>query len=218
MPESTPAPNRRISRSGHDARTWFQRVILPCASGAQSVFSSATVIVVGPGVLRVHDDGEAVVGDRAARCIRRPPSCTPRFRPADRPRGVADVGLAAAELLEAAARAGDADGGRAPCRVGLAELLGDRFRDREDGARAVDRDEGRRGLAAFLGGLAGAAAARAHPKREGREHCRPNDAVSHAFTLSNGNFAIVSVVLIPRYGPGNAGQTSSHRRCERRVG
>ena len=26
------------------SRTWFQRVILPCASGAQSVFSSATVI------------------------------------------------------------------------------------------------------------------------------------------------------------------------------
>ena len=110
------------------------------------------------------------------------------------------VGLAAAELLEAAAGAGDADGGRAHVRVGLAELLGHRFRDREDRARAVDRDEGRRGLAAFLSGLVGAAAARVDSQRQRRERSRPNDGVSHVFTLSNGNYMVVSGVLIPRYG------------------
>src|SRR5688572_862638 len=35
-----------MSRLGHEERTWFQRMTLPCASGAHSVLSSATVIVV----------------------------------------------------------------------------------------------------------------------------------------------------------------------------
>ena len=64
MPESTPAPNRWISRSGQAVRTWFQRVILPCASGAHSVFSSATVIDVAQVFFGFTTIGEAVVGDR----------------------------------------------------------------------------------------------------------------------------------------------------------
>jgi hypothetical protein len=46
VPESTPAPNSRISRLGHDGRTWFHRMTLPCDSGAHIVRSSGTVIVV----------------------------------------------------------------------------------------------------------------------------------------------------------------------------
>ena len=64
MPESTPAPNRWISWSGQSGRTWFQRVIFPCAAGSQSFFSSATVIDVAQVFFGLHDDGEPVVGDR----------------------------------------------------------------------------------------------------------------------------------------------------------
>ena len=72
----------------------------------------------------------------------------------DRPRGVRDVGLAAAELLEAAAGAGDADGDLDRVLLGLLELLGHRFGDRKDGAEpstltsapwaSADDDYGRR--------------------------------------------------------------------------
>ena len=70
------------------------------------------------------------------------------FGGADRPRRVADVGLAAAELLEAAAGAGDAD--RDPhAWVGLLELLGHGLADREHRARAVELDH-RRGGRGFV--------------------------------------------------------------------
>jgi 1-acyl-sn-glycerol-3-phosphate acyltransferase len=55
-------------------------------------------------------------------------------------REASDVGLAAAELLEAAARAGDADGDLDGVLLGLLEFLGDRFGDRVDGAGTVDLD------------------------------------------------------------------------------
>jgi hypothetical protein len=79
----------------------------------------------------------------------------------DRAGGVVDVGLAAAELLEAAAGAGDADG-HADAGLDGAELFGHRFGDRKDGARAVDGD---RALQAIGGGAAGGVAAAARHQR-----------------------------------------------------
>src|SRR5688572_2799202 len=95
----------------------------------------------GPGVLRIHDDGQTVVRDRDLDIFDAGFLAGFDLGGTNRTRGIADVGLAAAELLKAAARAGDAHGGSARVRVFLAELFGDRFRDREDRARAVDRDE-----------------------------------------------------------------------------
>ena len=42
----------RKRRSGHDGRTWFHFMTLPCASGDHIVFSSAVVI----------DDAQAFLG------------------------------------------------------------------------------------------------------------------------------------------------------------
>ena len=95
-------------------------------------------------VLRIHHDGDAVVGDRQLDVLDAGLLAGLDLGGADRPRGVADVGLAAAELLEAAAGAGDADRD-ADALVRLLELLGHGFADREDRARAVDLNDGRRG-------------------------------------------------------------------------
>src|SRR5690606_13549746 len=56
----------------------------------------------------------------------------------DRARSVGNVGLAAAELLEAAARAGDPDRHADLPALFLLEVLGDRFAHRVDRARAVE--------------------------------------------------------------------------------
>jgi hypothetical protein len=61
------------------------------------------------------------------------------------PRRVLDVGLAAAELLEAAAGAADAHGHLDGVLLHLLEVLGHAFGDREDGRRAVDLDDLRLG-------------------------------------------------------------------------
>ena len=62
-----------------------------------------------PRVLRVDDDGEPVVGDRQLDVFHARLLAGLDFGRPDRSRRVADVGFAAAELLESAARAGDAD-------------------------------------------------------------------------------------------------------------
>ncbi len=86
----------------------------------------------------------------------------------DGPRGIGNIDVAAAQLLEAAASAGQPDGhANRAALLGL-KFLSDRFGDRKDGARTVDADHsriatGRRGRfrALFL------AAA--------RQHCRQWD-------------------------------------------
>ena len=86
--------------------------------------------VVAQVFFGIDDDGEAVVGDRQLDVLDAGLLAGLDLGGADRPRGVADVGLAAAELLEAAAGAGDADRD-ADAGVGLLELLGDGFADGE---------------------------------------------------------------------------------------
>jgi hypothetical protein len=54
---------------------------------------------------------------------------------------IGDVGFGAAELLEAAAGAGNADRHLDGALLRLLELLGDGFGDRVDGRRAVDLDD-----------------------------------------------------------------------------
>ncbi len=60
-------------------------------------------------VLRVDDDGERVERDRQLEVLDAGLLAVRHLLLEDRPRGVRDVGFAAAELLEAAAGAGDAD-------------------------------------------------------------------------------------------------------------
>jgi hypothetical protein len=90
----------------------------------------------------VNDDGEAVVGDRQLDELHR--HLRARFgldRP-DRPRCIGDIDFIAAELGDAAPRAGDPDrdAGSGPR---LLELFGDGFGHRIDGAGAVNGDHGR---------------------------------------------------------------------------
>ena len=92
------------------------------------------------GVLGVDDHGECVVRHRQLEVLDAGGLAVFHFRLGDRARGVGDVGLVAAELLEAAARAGDADGDF-QALVGLLEFFGDRFGDRVDGAGTVDLDD-----------------------------------------------------------------------------
>ena len=88
----------------------------------------------------------------------------------DRAGGVAEVSLAVAELLEAAARAGDAHR-HVDVGLNLPELLGHRFRDGEDRAGAVALDvAGELGRLTGCGGLGAAAAA-----TRGREERRSQD-------------------------------------------
>ena len=146
-------------------------MILPCASGAHSFFSSATVIVEAQVFFGIHDDREAVVGDRQLDVLDAGLLAGLDFGGADRTRGVADVGLAAAELLEPAAGAGDADGDP-DAFVGLLELLGDGLADREDRARPVDLDHRRGGRGVRLGaGVTAAATAGEEENEAQREDC-----------------------------------------------
>ena len=84
----------------------------------------------------------------------------------DRSRGVADVGLAGAELFEAAAGAGGADRDLDARVFGL-ELLGDRFGQRGDGARAVDADRAGQVAASTAGRFVVAATAGRDSDRQG---------------------------------------------------
>ena len=59
----------------------------------------------------------------------------------DGPGGVADVGLAAAEFLKAAAGSRDADRRGSHVRMGFAELLGDRLGNRKHRAGPVDGNQ-----------------------------------------------------------------------------
>ena len=128
--------------SGQPLRTWFQRMILPCAAGSHSFLSSATVIDVA------HVFFGCTTMARPSYATGSSMNCDARLRARlgfdrpDRARRVGDVDLVAAELLEAAARARDADRD-AGAGVRLLEFFGHRFRDRIDGAGAIDRDDGR---------------------------------------------------------------------------
>ena len=140
MPESTPAPNRWISWSGQPARTWFQRSDLALRGRLPELLELGDRHRRRPGVLRVDDDRQAVVGDRQLDELHAGLRAGLALGRADRPRRVGDVDLVAAELLEAAAGAGDADGdARFP--VALLKLFGDRFGDWIDRARPVDLDD-----------------------------------------------------------------------------
>jgi hypothetical protein len=100
-------------------------MILPCADGSQIFFSSSHRDLLEKGVLRVGDHGERVVGDRQFVVLDARGAALIHLLLQDRPRRVGDVDLAAAELLEAAAGARDAD--RDPHRAAycLLEILSD---------------------------------------------------------------------------------------------
>ena len=143
MPESAPAPNSLSGASGQAGLTWFQlrdlalRGRLPhllqlgdgdaCLS---NVFFGLTTTVSASKAT-----GSSIVLDAQLRLA------VVHFSLQDRARGVGDVGLAAAELLEAAAGAGDADGDLDRVLLGLLEVLGHGLGDREHGGRAVDLDQ-----------------------------------------------------------------------------
>jgi hypothetical protein len=102
------------------------------------------------------------------------------FRGADWPRGIADVGLAAAEFLEAATGAGDANRRRPSIRMGDSKIFSDRFGDRKHGARPVNGDEDRLGLTALSSSPIVAAAARGDNSGE-ESHERGNGDVSKEY-------------------------------------
>src|SRR5690606_18360774 len=124
--------------------------------------------VIHPGVVRVHDHDQAVVGDR--QLGERDPRSPARvdLGRLDRAARVADVRLAAAEAGEAAAGAGDAHG-HARAGMRALELLGDRFGDRVDGAGPVDADRHRLGW-----GPAGRGQRRGTYTAEYSRHHRPH--------------------------------------------
>ena len=93
------------------------------------------------GVLRIDHDRQRVERDRQFDVLDAGRLALVHFLLQDRPRSVGDVGLAAAELLEAAARAGNADRDLDRVLLRLLEFLGDRLGDRVDGARAIDLDD-----------------------------------------------------------------------------
>ena len=115
-----------------------QVLTLPCASGAQSFFSSSTVMLVDPRVLRVDHHRDAVVRDRQLDVVDAVGLAGLDLARLDRARGAGDGDLLRAQLLEAAAGARRCD--RDARRVRLLELFGHRLADREHGARAVDGD------------------------------------------------------------------------------
>jgi hypothetical protein len=86
------------------------------------------------------DDGEGVVGDRQLDILDPGLAAGVHLLLYDRSGGIGDVDLVAAEFLEAAAGAGDADGDVDLSFVGNLKLFGDRFGHRIDGARSIDFD------------------------------------------------------------------------------
>ena len=97
---------------------------------------------IHPRRLGVHRHGNAVVGDGQLDVLDAGLAARFDFGGLDRPGGIADVCFGAAELLEPATRARNADGDLDAC-FGLLEFLGDGFTDREDRARTIQGDEGR---------------------------------------------------------------------------
>src|SRR5215217_3002657 len=97
---------------------------------------------VQEAVLGRGDDGQAVQADPELLVLDALGRTGLLLVVVDGPRGVGDVGLAVAELGEAAAGAGSADGDLDP-RLLLVELLGDGLADRGHGRGAVDRDRAR---------------------------------------------------------------------------
>ncbi len=93
------------------------------------------------GVLRVDHHRERVERHRQLDVLDARLGAVGHLGLQDRARGVRDVGLAAAELLEAAAGARDADRHLDLLLLRLLEVLGDRLGHREHGARAVDLDD-----------------------------------------------------------------------------
>jgi F0F1-type ATP synthase membrane subunit c/vacuolar-type H+-ATPase subunit K len=79
-------------------------------------------------------------------------------------------GLAAAKLLESAARAGDADGDL-HTRVGLLEVLGHGLGDRKHGARPINLDDGWSSRGLRLGAGVTAASTRRKEKQKQWEAC-----------------------------------------------
>ena len=106
---------------------------------------------VDPVVVLVHDDREGVVRDLELDVVDAGVLADRRFFVLDRARGVGEVGLAAAEALEAAAGAGDADRDL-DARLLALELLRRRRRVRADRARAVRLDPAGEVAAAGAGG------------------------------------------------------------------
>ena len=98
-------------------------------------------------VVRVGHDAEAVDGDGDLDVLDAGFETSIDLFLLDGAGGVGDVGLAVAELLEAAAAAGEADGDLDVAFGEDAELLGDGFADREHGAGAVN------GYVALVGGV-----------------------------------------------------------------
>jgi hypothetical protein len=97
---------------------------------------------LGPVVVLVDDDRKAVVGDLDLLELDPFLLADLLFLGLDRARGVGDVGLAGAELLEAAAGAGSADGHPHVAVLAL-ELRRRGLRERSHRARAVDLDGAR---------------------------------------------------------------------------
>src|SRR5690606_5489266 len=107
--------------------------------------------VVDPRGLWVHNDGNAVIGDRQLDELDAASGAGLDFGAADGPRRVADVDLAAAEFLETSAGAGDADG-HAGAGRGFLELLAHGFADGVDRAGPFDGNQrGRLARAASAG-------------------------------------------------------------------
>ena len=107
MPESVPAPNSSIFSSGKLLLTWFQ--LLTFDPGSQIFFSSAVVRQSAQSFSGFTTTARPSLATWASPYVDALLLAGRDFLGLDRPRGVGDVGLAGAELLEAAAGAGDPD-------------------------------------------------------------------------------------------------------------
>src|SRR4030095_10204528 len=94
-----------------------------------------------PRVARVHDHGQRVERDRQLDILDARRAARLHLFLQDRARGIGNVGLAAAEALDAAARAGNADGHAHLAALADLELFRNRLGDREYRAGAVDLDD-----------------------------------------------------------------------------